>query len=769
MKPCYRVLVGLLALAFALFAGTTEAGHESPFYPSFYPQEIKIERLDAGLAATELQNNSLHAYVGGDPFARGAAPGNVSAVASFGSYLVVTFDRSLPALKDRDRRCASAREVVGALAGASDGYVFHPYPVTPYHEDYLDHYDLVESSRAPYRGRGEPKPSLRLRVRGEGPLARKLVSARWPLAEKEADATVEEIDLQRLLASRRISLDGWVGPPWVKEGWFHAYLLFADAVTEDKEKRAVEALYRRLVTGGYGSVSERINLERELVGALLGGCERVVIGYTVRREYTNSDYSAGVENVGRDSQTGLNSAIFVRTVKLKDFPWNGWLRVGIATRASAAWNPVAGFTDATGGLVWSALGDPAFLPAPQGGGWIPNRVTTTVAPPSSVGAGVEIPEDALRPEAGTGRLTPVGRGVRAKAKIVYRAVMSAFHDGTRMTVADVVYPYLFASRWGAGGASPAPERDPDIERSTALLRSWLAAFRLVKVDTLVREFGEDLKFTYDVPVVEVYLDHHVSDAATAALVAPPWSTLPWPVMVLMEEAVRRGYAAFSQPEAVRRGVAWLDLVRDQRVKARLAALVDEFVRQRYVPDALKRFVTADEAGRRWEALRQFYAAHGHFLVTNGPYRLDKWSPDSVVLTVFRDLTYPLGVGTFDRYAIPLRAYIARAEQRGGRVEIDADVERISHFQRTYEIVREALHGKAAEIDELPECRYVVVGADGAVVDAGTARFRDTGPLAIDLKAKLKPGRYTILAALYLGGNTVNPEVKLIPYRVSDGS
>ena len=36
--------------------------------------------------------------------------------------------------------------------------------------------------------------------------------------------------------------------------------------------------------------------------------------------------------------------------------------------------------------------------------------------------------------------------------------------------------------------------------------------------------------------------------------------------------------------------------------------------------------------------------HGHFLVTNGPYKLKAWSAESVTLEAFRDLTYPLGVG-----------------------------------------------------------------------------------------------------------------------------
>ena len=63
----------------------------------------------------------------------------------------------------------------------------------------------------------------------------------------------------------------------------------------------------------------------------------------------------------------------MRTLKLKDLPWNGWLRLGIDRPAAAAWNPVAGFTDAAGRLVWAIVGDNAFLPIPYNSLWTANR------------------------------------------------------------------------------------------------------------------------------------------------------------------------------------------------------------------------------------------------------------------------------------------------------------------------------------------------------------------------------------------------------------
>ena len=139
-------------------------------------------------------------------------------------------------------------------------------------------------------------------------------------------------------------------------------------------REAIEVTYQRLVRGDYGSPEERLTMERELVALLRRGCERVVVGYAVRQEYVDTDYSAGIENLAYDAHTGLNSAIFLRTVKLKDLPWNGWLRLGMRTPATAAWNPIGGMTDATGQFLWSAVGDVAFFPSPYNEGWTANRI-----------------------------------------------------------------------------------------------------------------------------------------------------------------------------------------------------------------------------------------------------------------------------------------------------------------------------------------------------------------------------------------------------------
>jgi hypothetical protein len=335
-----------------------------------------------------------------------------------------------------------------------------------------------------------------------------------------------------------------------------------------------------------------------------------------------------------------------------------------------------------------------------------------------------------------------------------------------MTTADLLYPYIFAYRWSAPARADARMYDPYVARATAMMRAGLVGLKVLRVERSEWGIGE-FKLVREMPVIAVYMNTPV-ETQHAAVLAPPWSSLPWHLMVLMEAVVQRGWAAFSAEVAQQDGITWLDLVRNPQLQGQMAGLVQEWARQGYVPEALQRFVTADEARQRWLALRAFAQTHGHFLVTNGPYRLSHWSDEAVVFQVFRDPTYPLGVGSYDHYALPRRAYVTQITPREHGLDIHADIERVERFQRTYDIVREPLRAAAdaGKKGEIPLCRYVVLSPASSVVGTGTAAYVGNGLFRIELPGDLTPGLYTVLIALNLNENAVNPDIKTVPYRVS---
>ena len=369
VKP-RSVLLVLAALLVTL--GVARGGHELPVYPSYYPHEIAIETMAPERAADLLRDARLHAYLGAEPRFPGAVPPSIRAVESLGSFVIVRINPAARSAQDEQSACAVVETIIRDMADKV-GFVFHPYPVTPLHGDYLYHVDRAEAEKTLLLGTPAAPPPRNLMVRAGGTLA-SLVRPEWRAQGPDWDAVVEEVDAAELMAASTISLNGWLGPAWVKTGWFHAERILADATDDAEARHRTEAMAQRLETGDYRDAVARVNLERELVATLTGRCRKRVAGYTVKRRYFSAEFTDGVENIGFDSIEGLDSPIFIRTVKLKDFPWNGWLMLGIDARPDAAWNPIAGFNDEFGRLVWSAIGDPALFPTPYDTRWMLNRI-----------------------------------------------------------------------------------------------------------------------------------------------------------------------------------------------------------------------------------------------------------------------------------------------------------------------------------------------------------------------------------------------------------
>ena len=343
MRPPALVSACLAAGAMSTIA---MGGHELPVYPSYYPHEISIETVAPENAAGLLRDGKIQAYVGAGLRLSEPPPAALRAVESLGGFVVAEVKPGSQLAPD-----AGCGAILAAARAAADGggFVFHPYPVTPFHGDYLYHLDRADAAKARV-------PAAR---RTDGP---------------DGDLRIEVIDAAGLIDASATAINGWLGPAWLRTGWFHAARLLADAIDDPEARQRAEALARRLETGDFRDTVDRINLERDLVGLLSGGCRKLVVGYTVRRHYFSAEFTEGIENVGFDALAGLDSPIFLRTVKLKNFPWNGWLALGVAGRPEAAWNPIAGFADGFGRLLWSAIGDPALIPDPYGAGWMPNRI-----------------------------------------------------------------------------------------------------------------------------------------------------------------------------------------------------------------------------------------------------------------------------------------------------------------------------------------------------------------------------------------------------------
>ena len=297
----------------------------------------------------------------------------------------------------------------------------------------------------------------------------------------------------------------------------------------------------------------------------------------------------------------------------------------------------------------------------------------------------------------------------------------------------------------------------------------LLGVRVTGVDAASKSFRVgDVNFVREIITVEVYLAAAPEDPERSAALAPPWSTLPWPVLVLMEETVsavgRRSLGAWRRNAASRGSISCVTVRRTPGWPGWSA----QFEREGFRPAALRGFVSESEARGRWTALAAFHRSNGHFLVTNGPYRLKSWTPRSVTLEAFRDLSYPLGVGSYDAYAIPRRGFITRVDWDGGRLTLAGDIEVVEKFQRSYRLVRTPISSVPSVFLQraVPECRYVVVNSSGHISAVGAVPLGAGAAFQLDLTDRLPPGRYRLSAVIAVNGNVMNADVHRMEFVVT---
>jgi hypothetical protein len=376
-----RVAFGFLLSALTVI-GAVRGGHELPVYPSYYPHEIEIKTIAPDVAGRLLQQSKIHAYLGNELHLSGSTPDLIGAVESLGSLVTVRINPQSSYAKEDATACAVTRDIARKIGSNNPDVILHPYPITPLHGDYLYHVDLAEAAKKRLLSDTQVEPTIQdLKVKAADAFAKRLLPAGSAAPESAWDVEIKETILPELIASTMTVVNGWLLPPAARSGWYQAYLALHDSIDVGARGR-IEADLQRIWSGDFDGPIDRINLERAVVTALVSDCRQAVVGYTLTREFFNTEFSAGIENVAFDSLMGLNAAIFIRTVKLKDFPWNGWLYLGIDARPTSAWNPITGFSDKFGRLMWSAVADPALLPSPYDQAWMINRISEVQSNPS---------------------------------------------------------------------------------------------------------------------------------------------------------------------------------------------------------------------------------------------------------------------------------------------------------------------------------------------------------------------------------------------------
>jgi len=324
------------------------------------------------------------------------------------------------------------------------------------------------------------------------------------------------------------------------------------------------------------------------------------------------------------------SSLWPYTLRYRD-RIGGSVVIGLPSLLTEPWNPVAGSNWVFDSMMVRGLGDPELLPDPYTGLFWPQRIESAVVTVQQdvpvirthdwltveKAAEIRVPGDAwLEWDAGNQRVVtvrekyPQGITARTRTRIRYQAgyLERRWHDGTQVSLADVVLPWILA-----------------YERADKRSRLYDVA-HTAPFEVFRRHF-RGWRILSRAPLeIEVYSDQIFPDAEWIVN-ARAFSASPWHTLALGIRAERQGELAFSSNKADRQRVEWMSYIAGPSLPI-LARHLTEARAEGFVPfpDVLRPFMRPGEVAERYRALAQWYAERGHFWVDAGPFYLHSVHP-----------------------------------------------------------------------------------------------------------------------------------------------
>ncbi len=127
-----------------------------------------------------------------------------------------------------------------------------------------------------------------------------------------------------------------------------------------------------------------------------------------------------------------------------------------------------------------------------------------------------------------------------------------------------------------------------------------------------------------------------------------------------------------------------------------------------------------------------------------------------MLEAVREITYPLGFGTFDRFVNPPRAVIEAVTQDAGKITVRAERRDDSEdgHENTGSVKEPLLRTTTRGVDGLlVVSRYLLIDPDGKVLKVDKMQWKEDGDFTIELPERLPPGQYTVILGIFLDGNS----------------
>ena len=387
----------------------------------------------------------------------------------------------------------------------------------------------------------------------------------------------------------------------------------------------IDALTQKIYIGDFTSAQERTSLIEEATKEGVNEAVRIFLASKTDQFIANENVD-GVINA-------LGAGITTRFTPINANSDTNSLVIGVKQIYQGAWNPIAGFSDTYSNQVWLNLYDPGVFSHPFTGKIIPIRTGWEV---ENFGNDkkISVPEDAIIWDIDNQKWKKVGIDQYAISKITFDLILGDWHHNQKMDMNDILHSIYFLSEWGS--APYENDKTYDSEYSAQAIQN---AKTLIGIKPL------------DDNTIEVYVDYWHFDEAEIAAWATPWSSMPWEIVAASEDAVLDGKVSFSRSGSVSKSVNWPSLIVPNDANMIKEQLV-EFKEIKYIPSSLK------NSEHDWQYFEQRYDAaiewideNGHAVISNGPFYLDNYSPESRTITInsFDSAGYPFDAGKWEEF------------------------------------------------------------------------------------------------------------------------
>ncbi len=382
----------------------------------------------------------------------------------------------------------------------------------------------------------------------------------------------------------------------------------------------IDSLTQKIYTGDFQSSKEREQLIQQAVVEGINESVRIFLASKIDLYVVNQ----GTHGIINDFGAGVPS----RFTPINAQSDKDELVIGVKQIYQGAWNPIMGFSDTYSRQIWGIISDPVTFKHPFTGETFPVRGDWKVETAGPDGK-LDLPDDAIIWDPYIQEWKKVPKDAQAVSKVTFDLKFSNWHNGQRMDMKDVLHSLYFTIEWGTQTDESDKTFDSEFTPRAAQTVQTLIGVKPIDENT-----------------IEVYVDFWHFDEGEIAEWGSLWSTMPWEIFSAIEQAVIDGKVSISRSGATSKNINWVSLIIPNDAVV-IKSYLDEFKTKKYIPPSLKKFEPRFEYfDNRYTASSEWIASNNHAIISNGPYYLNAYSPESRTISVsaFDDESYPFKAG-----------------------------------------------------------------------------------------------------------------------------